>query len=113
MNSIRFCSARPIGLLLASSFLLTMAATVRADDPAGLYKSKCAVCHAANGDASTTIGKALKMRDLRSDEVQKQSDAQLNTITTCGKGKMPPYKGKLSDDQIKELVGYMRTLAKK
>jgi mono/diheme cytochrome c family protein len=32
---------------------------------------------------------------------------------TNGKNKMPAYKGKLADDQIKELVAYIRDLAKK
>ena len=29
-----------------------------------------------------------------------------------GKGKMPAFKGKLTDDQIKQVVAYVRTLAK-
>jgi len=46
--------------------------------------------------------------------VQKQTDAQLIDATANGKGKkMPAYKGKLADDQIKQLVGYIRELAKK
>ena len=99
--------------MLAVSLVLITPAARSADDGATLYKAKCAVCHAASGDASTSIGKALKMRDLRSEEVQKQSDAQLNNITSCGKGKMPAYKDKLSEDQIKQLVSFMRLLAKK
>ena len=93
--------------------LIAMAArAVKADDePAALYKAKCAVCHSPDGSANNAIGKSLKMRDLGSEEVQQQSDMQLNTITACGKGKMPAYKGKLSDDQIKQLVSYIRVLA--
>ena len=34
-------------------------------------------------------------------------------MITTGKGAMPAYKGKLTDDQIKQLVGYIRELAKK
>jgi cytochrome c6 len=45
--------------------------------------------------------------------VQSQSDAQLTDIVTNGKNKMPAYKGKLTDDQIKGLVAYIRGLAKK
>ena len=83
------------------------------NDAAALFKAKCAVCHEANGDATTAIGKNLKLCDLRSSDVQKQSDARLNAITCCGKGKMPGYQGKLTDDEITHLVGYMRTLASK
>jgi mono/diheme cytochrome c family protein len=46
--------------------------------------------------------------------VQKQTDVQLIDSVTNGKGKkMPAYKGKLTDDEIKQLVGYIRELGKK
>lgn len=81
-------------------------------DGAALFKAKCTVCHGADGGGGTAVRKALKMRDLRSAEVQKQSDAELFTITSCGKGKMPAYETKLSDEQIRGLVGYLRGLGK-
>ena len=52
-------------------------------------------------------------KDLGSAEVQKASDADLTATITNGKPpKMPAYKGKLTDAQIKELVSFMRTLKK-
>ena len=84
-----------------------------ADDAAALYKTKCAGCHAADGSGSTPMGKNLTARDLRSPEVQKQADAQLAEITTKGKNKMPAYDKKLTAEQIKELVAYIRELGKK
>jgi cytochrome c6 len=83
------------------------------DDAAGLFKSKCAACHGADGTGNTAAGKAMKIRDLHSSDVQKQTDAQLTDVITMGKSPMPGYKGKLTDDQIKQLVGYIRQLAKK
>ena len=60
------------------------------------------------------MGKTLGVTDLTSADVQKQTDAQLTDSVTNGKGKkMPAYKGKLTDDQIKSLVGFIRELAKK
>lgn len=50
---------------------------------------------------------------LRISDVQKKSDKELTAIITDGKGAMPSYKDKLSDAQIKDLVGYIRKLAKK
>ena len=96
----------------ASLLLLIFAVTpaVRADDSADLFKQKCANCHGPDGKGQNAMGKALKVRDLSSAEVQKQTDAELTEITTNGKGKMPGYKSKLSDDQIKGLVGFMRSL---
>jgi mono/diheme cytochrome c family protein len=82
-------------------------------DGAAIYKAKCASCHAADGSGNTSIGKAMKLRDLRSAEVQKQTDKELYTVTADGKGKMPGYKTKLSEAEINGLVAYMRDLAKK
>ena len=60
------------------------------------------------------MGKQLGVTDLRSDDVQKETDAQLTDSVANGKGKkMPAYKATLKDDQIKGLVGYIRELAKK
>jgi mono/diheme cytochrome c family protein len=98
-------------LLAAVSVLFVLPA--KADDDASLYKSKCAACHAPDGSGDTPAGKAMSVVDLRGDEVQKMTDAQLIDATTNGKNKMPAYKGKLTDDQIKQLVGYIRQLAKK
>jgi len=80
---------------------------------ADLFKAKCAACHSADGSGSGPVGKAMGIPDLSSPEVQKESDAQLIAATTDGKGKMPAYKGKLTDAQITQLVAHIRTLAKK
>ena len=82
-------------------------------DGASLFKSKCAGCHSADGSASGPAGKAMHIRDLGSADVQKQTDAELAAIITNGKGSMPGYKGKLTDDQIKQVVTFIRGLAKK
>ena len=88
----------------------------RKDAPT-LYKTKCLmVCHAADGSAAAPPwGSNWGAKDLRSDEVQKLTDAQLNDNITNGVGKKMPsaYKDKLTADQIKDLVGYIRELGKK
>ena len=92
--------------------LLFATSSFAADTGADLYKAKCASCHGASGAGDTAIGKNLKLKDLSSAEVQKQSDAELATIIEKGKKPMPPYEGKLTKDQIQELVKYIRTLKK-
>jgi mono/diheme cytochrome c family protein len=79
-------------------------------DAAATYKSKCASCHGADGSGQTTAGKAMKLRDLRSTEVQSQTDDQLLAIIAKGKGKMPGYEKSLGAATCKELVAHMRTL---
>ncbi|PYQ31770.1 MAG: cytochrome C [Acidobacteria bacterium] len=81
-------------------------------DGAAIFKSKCAMCHGPDGAGQTTMGKNLKLRDLRSADVQKQTDAELTKIISDGKGKMPAYKGKLTDAEIKALVAFIRTFKK-
>ncbi len=105
---VRMCSI----LALSAGLLFCTPQVWSQDDAASLYKSKCAACHAADGSGNTPAGKSLKIRDLHSPDVQKQTDAQLTEIITAGKSPMPAYKGKLTDDQIKQLVGYIRELGK-
>ncbi len=54
----------------------------------------------------------MNLRDLGSQEVQKQTDAELYAWTADGKGKMPAYKTKCTDAEIKAMVAFMRTLKK-
>ena len=93
-------------------FALTPALVV-AQDGAPTFKVKCAMCHGADGTGKTAMGEKLKIRDLSSADVQKQSNADLTQIITKGKEKMPAYDGKLTKEQIDQLVAHIRTLAKK
>lgn len=86
------------------------AAPVFASDGGALYKSKCVACHGADGSGQTSMGKAMKIRDLRSDEVQKQTDLELTKVIAGGKGKMPGYGKQMSEDDIKALIAHIRTL---
>ena len=94
---------------------MTFALTARAADEATvkLYQTKCAACHAADGSGNTTVGKALMLKDIRDPEVQKMTDAELTTLFTKGKGKMPANEKALKPEQIKALVEYTRELAQK
>ena len=94
-------------------FALLFASSAKAQGGADLFKSKCAACHGSDGSASTATGKSMKIRDFHSPDVQKQTDAELTEIISAGKGAMPSYKGKLTAEQIKQLVSYIRDLAKK
>jgi cytochrome c6 len=80
------------------------------DDVAALYKSKCQMCHGPDGKGDTPAGKKVGAKDFHSPEVAKMSDAELFGITKKGKEKMPAYDKKLTDDQIKSLIKYIRSL---
>jgi mono/diheme cytochrome c family protein len=76
-----------------------------------LYKSKCAGCHGPDGSGSAT-GKTMGAHDFQTAAVQGMSDADLTDVITNGKNKMPAYGKSLKADDIKGLVGYIRTLKK-
>lgn len=103
-------------LIVTAMFVFALALATpasAADDAAALYKSKCVSCHAADGSGDTPAGKKTGAHAFSSPEVQKMTDAQLIEVTEKGKNKMPAYKGKLTDGQIKALVAYVKELGKK
>jgi cytochrome c6 len=110
-----FSRLTKVVLIAAAMLLGTISPAHAQNDGAALYKAKCAMCHGPDGKGDTVMGKTLKVHDLASADVQKQTDAQLAAVIHDGaaNGKMPAYKDKLSDAQIKDLVAFIRTLAKK
>ncbi len=70
------------------------------------------MCHGPDGKGETATGKTMKVKDFASDEVQKMSDADVTDAISKGKGKMPAYKT-LTPDQVRGLVAYVRSFAKK
>jgi cytochrome c6 len=103
---------RGLGIAVLTAFFFADISQAAPPADASLFKTKCAMCHGADGKAQTAIGKADKIPDFTSPDVQKQSDDELAAIITNGKGKMPAYGKSLKPEQIKELVAYIRSLAK-
>ncbi len=98
------------GATIALAFFGLAPSAGAADDAGGAqtYKSNCVVCHGADGTGTPT-GKSLMAPDLHSDAVQKMTVAQMTTQVSDGKNNMPPFKSTLSEEQIKEVVAYVRT----
>lgn len=99
-------------MMIALVVMVVSAPAVAQSAGDALYKSKCQACHGPDGSGETVMGKKLGIRDLRSAEVQKQTDAQLTEIITKGKEKMKGFEGKLSADEIKSLVAHVRAFKK-
>ncbi|MCE0497291.1 MAG: cytochrome c [Methylacidiphilales bacterium] len=89
--------------------------SARADAPAA-WATNCAACHGKDGKGSTMMGRRLSIKDLTDPKVQASfTDADAandikNGITEGGTTKMKAFGDKLSDDDIKALVAYVRTL---
>lgn len=100
---------------LAALILLVGATSLScfaADAGADTYKAKCQMCHGPGGVPSAAMAKSMNLKELGSADVQKQSDADLKTVVEKGKGKMTGFAGKLSPEQINDVVKYVRSLKK-
>ena len=97
-------------ILLGLALLLALSTFAAAQDSAADYKAKCAMCHGADGKASTGMGKTMGLKPFSDPDVQGMSDADMAALIANGKGKMPAMKGKLTDDQIKGLVKYVKSM---
>jgi mono/diheme cytochrome c family protein len=107
-----------INTLILIGSLLCAAATAKAADPAENWAANCVSCHAKDGSGTTTMGKKYGVKDYRDPKVQaditdeKAISAITDGITEDGKTKMKSFKGKLTDEEIKAMVAYVRTLKK-
>jgi len=92
-------------------FTLALQAGPAPDAGGDLFKQKCAMCHGADGKGYA----ALKTPDFTDPKVQASlTDEEITKTIKNGKTgtAMPPFKDSLSDDQIKSLVAYLRSLKK-
>jgi len=78
-------------------------------DGAALYKKRCSMCHGPEGKGFT----ANKTPDFTSAEWQKSmTDEQITETVKSGKKgtPMPAFGSKLSEDEVKAVVGHLRSL---
>jgi mono/diheme cytochrome c family protein len=101
-----------LGAMIMLGMLLgTTRSAAAQDGTQTLYKTKCQICHGPDATGSQA-GKKLGVKDFQSAEVQKQPEAELLEIARKGKGKMPAYEAKLTNNQLADLIKLMRGLAK-
>jgi len=110
---MRCCRTVPISLSVFAGIVLFVPTARSQNDAASVFKTECSVCHGADGRGNTPVGKSAKIHDLRSPDVQNQSDAELAEVIKAGirssRGlnySMPSHKGTLTGDQIKQRVLY-------
>ena len=85
------------------------AAVARGKD---LFQEKCATCHYDTSDAKK-IGPGLKGLNKRGTFTvnnNKVTDENLKTWIENGDSLMPPFKDVLEENQIKDVIAYVRTL---
>jgi mono/diheme cytochrome c family protein len=79
-----------------------------------LYTKNCASCHGKAGLGDGVKARMLKdfPGDFSGAAFQGQTDGEHFYKTKTGKGEMPKYEGKLADEDIWNIVNYMRTFKK-
>ncbi len=104
--------------VLTVSLLIATPLAVRAADAKANWANNCAQCHGPDGKANTKMGKMLDAKDLTDPKVQasftdaKAAEVIKNGVKQNGKTTMKAFGGKLTDEEIKALVAYVRTLKK-
>ena len=105
------CRLARYPLLLLTGMLLSVAGNIQtsyAADPlqgAKSYQSNCINCHGANG-----AGEIPNVPDFSRGERLLQPDNILMETIKSGKGMMPAYRGIFTDDEIRDVIAYIRTL---
>jgi len=100
---------------LSSGVMVSQLAAASSRPPANragtnTYKTACVSCHGADGRGSA-LGRSLHAPDLHSEQVHRQSVADLRQVITAGKNNMPPFGNRLTKDQIDAVTKYVRMLA--
>ncbi len=79
---------------------------------ASMYASDCAECHGDEGAGDGPIGAAFEMPDFTDgDYIEQLSDDELYEAIDQGTGEMPAFGDVYSEDEIDEMVDYIRTFA--
>lgn len=77
-----------------------------------IYQTNCASCHGAEGEGDGPAGKALKPPAANLKVMAPQhSDGDLAWKIAEGRGAMPPWKGTLSENDIWDVVNYIKQFA--
>ncbi len=91
-------------MLAAAILAVSLSPVALAAGPADVFQAKCAACHGKDGKGQSDMAKKLGVKDLTA---TKLSAADAEKVIANGKGKMTPWKGKLSDAEISALAKYV------
>lgn len=105
-------------ILLAAVLGLAATLSVKGADAKENWDTLCAKCHGAEGKGDTKMGAKLGCKDLTDAKVQAdlKDDVAFKSMkeglkSADDKTLMKPFEN-LTDDEIKALVAYVRTLKK-
>ncbi len=105
--------------LKISALVLALAGVVAAGaDAKANWEKYCKGCHGVEGKGDTKLGQKFECRDYSDAKVQatltdeKMFKSIKDGLTKGGEVQMKPYSDKLTDQEIKDLVAFIRKLKK-
>ena len=105
-------------MTIAIGLMAVTASAGLAADVKENWDKHCLKCHGADGKGNTKMGKQSGVKDYTDPKVQEELKDEnavkiiKEGIVEKGKKKMDPYGDKLTDDEIKALIAYIRTFKK-
>jgi len=113
---------KQILILPAIALAVSLATPAFAADEATVanFTKHCASCHGKDGKGQTTMGKKAGCKDytdakvvaeIKDDEALKQIKEGMKD--KAGKELMKPFAGKVSEDEMKALLAYLKAFGKK
>ncbi|HEX5705300.1 MAG TPA: cytochrome c [Pyrinomonadaceae bacterium] len=82
-----------------------------AAEAATIYNRQCVSCHGRDGRGRTPKGRQTRARDMTEASWQDDvSDERLFNSINNGRGKMPAFSKKISENDIDALVAYIRRM---
>lgn len=79
-----------------------------------MYAIDCAMCHGEKGDGKGDMASDIKnVTDFTNpDALKNRTDGELFYIIRKGKGEMPPEGDRVKDEEVWNIVNYIRAFAK-
>jgi cytochrome c6 len=104
-----------VKLIAATGAVLLASTALHAAPVAENWDTHCTKCHGDDGKGQTKAGKKLHLKDYTNakDQAEMKDEEMSKAISAgifdkAGKEKMKAYESKLTPDEIKELVAYVR-----
>jgi len=103
---------------VAAMAVCLLAGRAQSADVKENWEKNCQKCHGPDGKGNTKMGRQSGVKDYTDPKVQaeltdeKAMKAIKEGVIEKDKKKMEPYAEKLSDDEIKALIGQLRSFKK-
>jgi mono/diheme cytochrome c family protein len=76
-----------------------------------VFQRTCSGCHGGDGRGVMRLGLSKAPRDLTNPEFHAQvTDDDLRRVIRIGKGQMPAFGGLMGDDDLSNVIAFIRTL---